>query len=77
MKANFKRQVLKWDGATVHMKEPGGLLGKYDLTKREMREVVMQTLEPASALEAMKQIVKILHRTYEKTDINQAANNAT
>ena len=25
--ADFKRQVLQWDGATVHMKEPRILLG--------------------------------------------------
>ena len=37
--ANFKRQVLQWDGATVHMKEPRNLIGKSDLTKREMRKV--------------------------------------
>ena len=24
----FKHKVLQWDGATVHMKEPSGLLGK-------------------------------------------------
>ena len=46
--SNFKRQFLKWDGATVHMKDPSNLLGKSYLTKREMRKVVMQTPEPAS-----------------------------
>ena len=25
--ADFKRQVLQWDGTTVPMKEPSGLLG--------------------------------------------------
>ena len=39
--ADFKRQVLQWDGATVHMKESRNLIGQSDLTKREMREVVM------------------------------------
>ena len=39
----IKHQVLQWDGATVYMKEPSGLLGKYDLTKRDMCEVVMHT----------------------------------
>ena len=28
---DFKRQVLQWDGATVHMKETISLLGKSDL----------------------------------------------
>ena len=35
--ADFKCKVLQWDGATVHMKEPSGRLGKSDLAKREMR----------------------------------------
>ena len=39
--ADFKHQVLQWDGATVHMKEPRGLLGKSDLNKRDMRKLVM------------------------------------
>ena len=46
--SKFKRQVLQWDGATVHMKEPRSLIGESDITKRNMREVVMQTVEPAS-----------------------------
>ena len=45
--SDFKRQVFQWDGATVHMKEPSSLIGKSDLSKRKMREVVMQTAEPA------------------------------
>ena len=46
--AYFKCQVLQWDGATLHMKEPIGLLGKSDRTKRDMREVVMQNAKPSS-----------------------------
>ena len=34
--ANFKRQVLQWGVATVHIKEPSSLVGKYDLIKLEM-----------------------------------------
>ena len=45
MTADFKRQVLQWDGATVHMKESRGLIGQSDLNKREMNDVVMQTAE--------------------------------
>ena len=48
---DFKHQVLQWDGETVPMKEPSGLLGKSDLNKHEMREVVMKTVEPASTIE--------------------------
>ena len=39
--AEFKRQVLQWDGATVHMKEPSSLIGQFDLTNRAMREVAI------------------------------------
>ena len=37
--ADFKRQVHQWNGATVPMKEPSGLLGELDLTSRDMREM--------------------------------------
>ena len=40
---DFKRQVLQWGGAKLPMKETSGLLGKSDLSKREMRKVIMQT----------------------------------
>ena len=49
---DFKHQFLQWDGNTVHMKEPRSLLGKSDLTKCKMHEVVMQTAEPDSTREA-------------------------
>ena len=32
--ADFKRQVLQWDGATAPMKERSGLIGKSYLSKR-------------------------------------------
>ena len=67
----FKRQVIQWDGAIVYMKESRNLLGKSNLTKREMREVVMQTAEPASTLEATEIMVKILNSTYAKADLEQ------
>ena len=44
--------MLQWDVATVHIKDSSNFLGQSDLTKREMREVVMQTSEPASTREA-------------------------
>ena len=77
LKGNFKRQVLQWHGATVYMKEPSSLQGKYDLTKRKMHEVVMQTAEPASTREATELMVKIIYITYVKADLNQVAVNAT
>ena len=66
LKDNFKRQVLQWDGTTVHMKEPRGLVGRSDLNKCNMRKVVMQTAEPASTIEATERMVKILDSTYAK-----------
>ena len=53
------------------MKEPIILLKESDLAKREMREVVMQTVEPASKQEATEQMVNILNITYVKADLNQ------
>ena len=44
--AEFKHQVLQWDGVTVPMKEHSGMLGKSDITSREIYEVVIQTAEP-------------------------------
>ena len=48
LSVNFKRKFIQWDGVTVPMKEPSGLIGKSDLTIRDMREVVMHTSEPFS-----------------------------
>ena len=67
--AEFKRQVLQWDGATVHMKEPINLLGKPDLTKREICEVAMQTSEPDSTQEYTERMVKIVYSKYVKADL--------
>ena len=52
LKSYFNLQALQWYGATVYMKEPRSLLEKSDLNEREMREVVMQTAEPAPKREA-------------------------
>ena len=38
-----KRQFLQWDGLTVTMKEPIGLLGKSYITIQKMCEVIIQT----------------------------------
>ena len=48
LSAEFKLQVLQWDGVTSPMKEPICLLGKSYSTSRKMREVVIQNAEPAS-----------------------------
>ena len=71
--AGFKLQVLQWDGATVYMKEPRSFIGKSNLTKCKMREVVMQTSEPASTQEDTKRMVSILDSTYAKSDLKQVA----
>ena len=74
---DFKHQVFQWDGSTVPMKDPIGVIEKSDLNKHEMRKVVMQTAEPDSTREATDRLVKILHSTYAKAYLNQVANNAT
>ena len=38
---NFKRQAPQWDDAPIPMNEPSGLLGKSDLGKRKISEVVI------------------------------------
>ena len=75
--AAFKRQLIKWDSATVPMKEPISFLGEPDLNKRNMSEVVMQNLEPAYTREATEKLVKILYSTYAKADLSQVAANPT
>ena len=58
--AEFKRQFLQWDGATVSMKEPSGLLRQTYLTSHGFCEVVMHTAEPVSTREANERLVKSL-----------------
>ena len=67
--ADFKRQVLQWDGITIHMKDSSNLLGQSNLTNREMREVVMQTAESSSTREATERMAKILDSNYAKEDL--------
>ena len=43
LKTDFGRQVLEWDKTVVPIKEPYNLLDQPDSTKRNMRDVVMQT----------------------------------
>ena len=59
------------------MKKPSGMLGKYDLNKGEICEVVMQTVELASTREATDRMIKVLNVTYAKEDLNQIADNKT
>ena len=77
LSAIFKHQVLQWDGVTVPMKEPSGLLGKSDLTSRKMCKVVMHTTEPVSTREATERLVKILNITYAKSYPKKLADNTT
>ena len=75
--SDFKRQVLQWDGATVHMNETRNLLGQSDLTKRKIRKVAIQTTEPASTREDTERMMKTLNSTYEKAELKQVADNAS
>ena len=56
---DFKRQVFKWGGATVPIKEIIGLISKTDITSREMHAVEMHNSEPVSTREATEGLVKI------------------
>ena len=74
---DLQHKLLQRDGVTVPTKEHSGLIGKYELTSREIPEVAMQTAEPDSAREATERLLKILNNTYAKAKFKQKANNAT
>ena len=74
---DFKRQFLKQDGNTVHMKEPSSLLGQSYLTKSDIRKVVMQTAELSSTQEDNERMVKIIDITYTKAYLKKVADNST
>ena len=59
------------------MKEPRNFIRQSDLTKREMREVAIQTAEPASTQEDTELMVKILDSTYAKSDLEQVVANSS
>ena len=59
------------------MKEPSNLLGESELNSHNICEVVMQTSEPASTIEATEILLKILDSTYAKAGLKQVADNAT
>ena len=58
--ADFKRKVLAWDNLEVPIKEKGNFIGKMKLPKQEMRQVVMQNIEPALTRKYISRVVKIL-----------------
>ena len=58
------------------MKEPGNFLGQNDLTKNNIREVVMHTEGQASTIEDTEIVIKILYSTYWKADIDRVADSA-
>ena len=56
--ADFNHQGLQWGSDTVPVKEPSGMLGKSDLNKHYIHEVVMHTAVPASTREATEIFLK-------------------
>ena len=74
--ADFKRQVLQWDGETVPIKELITMIGQTDITSYEMREVAIKTAESVSTSKATDRLVKILDSTYTKSDLEQVSNNS-
>ena len=75
--SDFKIQVLKWDSATVPMKEPIGMIWQTDITINVMRGVVMQTTEPVYTREDTERLVKIFDSTYANENIEQVAADTT
>ena len=59
------------------MKGNSGLLGKSDINKHEIRDVVIHTAEPYSTRESTEIMVKILYSAYVKEYLKQVANNTT
>ena len=57
------------------MKEPGIFLGKPDLTKCKMKEVVMQTSQPASTKEYNELFKKLINSNYAKDYLEKLAKN--
>ena len=53
------------------------MLGKTDLTIRDMIKMLMQNAKPISTRESTERLVKILDSTYTKSDIEQVADNST
>ena len=74
---DFKCKVLQWDGVTVPMKEPIGMIGKSDLTSHEMSKVAMQTAEPASTRASTERLFRILESTCARANLKQIAHDAT
>ena len=56
--ADFKRQVLQWDGAAVLIKDPRSFLGQKTLKRHKMHQVVIYTEEPPSTREDIEMMVK-------------------
>ena len=55
------------------MKEPVNFIGQPNLTKCEMRNMVMKTEEPDSTREATIRVVKIIEIIYAKADLDKVA----
>ena len=66
LKTELSRQLLEWYETVVPMKDPRNVLDQPDLTKIDMQEVVMQTAETASTIEATGFFAETLERTYAK-----------
>ena len=66
---NFRLKLIPRDNDIVPMKEPGNLVFKPNLTKRDIQKVVMQISEPYSTIEATEVLVKIIDITYAKANL--------
>ena len=73
LKASFGCQIMEWDNTVIPMKDSRKSLGQPDLTKREIRKGVMQTVEPVSTREYTERFIKILDSTYKNDDLDKVS----
>ena len=69
----FRCKFIEWYDVVLPMKDPGNFLGKPNLTKYKMLEVLMQTSESYSTREATEQIID---GTYAKSIPDKVTKNS-
>ena len=67
----FGRKILERDKTVITIKGTVSLIGKPDKNKRDVQELVFQTEEPDSTIEATEIVDKILDHIYTKADIDK------
>ena len=73
LKADFGHQILEWDETIIPMKEPVNFLFQPDITKHDMKQVVIQTAKPDSTIETTERVVKLLVCNYLNAKLDKVA----